>query len=439
MISSPLIWKEVMNLMSDYNKNKHLTPQDRIIIETGIRNGSTKTAIADTLGKDKSTIGKEISLHRVLKHKCRLPLECSHYKKCSFDRHCSMDCPDFARFTCKRRDRSPGACNGCDKFSYCRFNKYVYSASDADHDYRISLVDSRQGVNLTFNEAKDMADIVVPLIEKGQSPYQIIIDHPELNICEKTLYNYIECGVFERFGLHNVDLRIKVKRKVPKNKKNAYKKRQDKKYLKGRKYDDYVVYMGEYPYAAVVQMDTVYNDGSYGPYMQTFLFMDFGFIFAIYHNEKTAKAMKEGIEILEGIIGKDLFDQCVEVLLTDRGSEFSNPEAMESRNDGTQRTRVYYCDPMQSGQKGKLENKHRELRYILPKDTNLHELGLTGQDRLNTVLSHVNSTPVQSLKGKSPIEMMRFLNPDLLKKFNDYGIIEIEKDKIVLKPYLLKK
>ncbi len=38
---------------------------------------------------------------------------------------------------------------------------------------------------------------------------------------------------------------------------------------------------------------------------------------------------------------------------------------MEKRDDGTRRTRVFYCDPMQSGQKGSLENMHRELRYIL--------------------------------------------------------------------------
>ena len=58
--------------MSD-NKNTALTLEERKIIETGIRNGSTKTAIAKTVGKDKSTIGKEIRLHRRLSHKCNLP------------------------------------------------------------------------------------------------------------------------------------------------------------------------------------------------------------------------------------------------------------------------------------------------------------------------------------------------------------------------------
>ena len=55
--------------MENTNKNQHLTAEERQIIATGIGNGSTKAAIAETLGKEKSTIGKEIKLHRYLKHK----------------------------------------------------------------------------------------------------------------------------------------------------------------------------------------------------------------------------------------------------------------------------------------------------------------------------------------------------------------------------------
>ena len=48
-------------LMSVSNAFSHLTLEERRIILTGITNGSTKTAIAQTIGKDKSTVGKEIS------------------------------------------------------------------------------------------------------------------------------------------------------------------------------------------------------------------------------------------------------------------------------------------------------------------------------------------------------------------------------------------
>ena len=50
--------------MAKSNKNLHLTLSEREIIQRGIENGSTKTSIAATLGKDKSTIGKEINVRK---------------------------------------------------------------------------------------------------------------------------------------------------------------------------------------------------------------------------------------------------------------------------------------------------------------------------------------------------------------------------------------
>lgn len=98
-------------------------------------------------------------------------------------------------------------------------------------------------------------------------------------------------------------------------------------------------------------------------YFVLFLYYHY-IILALYRDEKTAVSMKDGVDILESILGAELFHKYVHVLLTDRGTEFSAAEAMEASHDGTRRTRVFYCDPMQSGQKGTLENKHIELRYI---------------------------------------------------------------------------
>ena len=89
------------------------------------------------------------------------------------------------------------------------------------------LTDSRQGVNLTVQEAKDMAAIIGPLLRQGQSPYQIVTDHPELSISERTLYNYIEGDVFHEIaGITVMDLRRQVSRKLPKKKAVGYKKRE---------------------------------------------------------------------------------------------------------------------------------------------------------------------------------------------------------------------
>ena len=233
--------------MKTRNSFSHLTLEERRIILTGITNGSTKTAIAQTIGKDKSTVGKEIKLHRALTHKCKMPLECNHYKKCVYGRQCTPDCPEYSPFHCSRRDRSPGVCNGCPSWSRCRFDKYQYCPEDAHMDYRTTLIDSREGVNLTVQEAIQMAAVIAPLLKQGQSPYQIVTHHPELGISEKTLYNYIENGIFHEIaGITALDLRRQVARRLPKRKAKTYKKRVDKKYLQGRTYKDYKSYLSEH-------------------------------------------------------------------------------------------------------------------------------------------------------------------------------------------------
>lgn len=420
--------------MSSNNKNLHLTVQERIIIEKGIENGSTKAAIALTIGKDKSTVGKEIKKHRELVHKSSYKINCANMKNCSHN-HVCVNCADFKPFTCNRRDRSPGACNGCSKYTYCRYDKYRYKADFSHKKYREDLVDSRTGINMSYEECKAMADIIVPLIKAGHSPYHIVTNHPELNISEKTLYNYIENGIFREFGLLDIDLRIKTKRKITKKASNKYKKREDKKYLNGRTYDDFINYTAENKNLSVVEMDTVYNNGSTGPFMQTFKFLDYSFMFIVYQEEKTAKSMVEGVDLLEKILGEDLFSEEVAIIKTDRGSEFCDAEGFEKEENESRRTRIFYCDPMASGQKGSLENNHKEIRYICPKE---NDLGLNSQEKANLIVSHINSQSKEHLKGKSPLEVMEFMNPALYQKFKDFGIERINKDNIVLKPYLLK-
>ncbi len=423
--------------MFSNNKNLHLTVQERIIIEKGIENGSTKAAIALTIGKDKSTVGKEIKKHRELVHKSSYKINCANMKNCSHNHVCD-NCADFKPFTCNRRDRSPGACNGCSKYTHCRYDKYRYKADFSHKKYREDLVDSRTGINMSYEECKAMADIIVPLIKAGHSPYHIVTNHPELNISEKTLYNYIENGIFREFGLLDIDLRIKTKRKITKKASNKYKKREDKKYLNGRTYDDFINYTAENKNLSVVEMDTVYNNGSTGPFMQTFKFLDYSFMFIVYQEEKTAKSMVEGVDFLEKILGEDLFSEEVAIIKTDRGSEFCDAEGFEKEENESRRTRIFYCDPMASGQKGSLENNHKEIRYICPKENDLKDLGLNSQEKANLIVSHINSQSKEHLKGKSPLEVMEFMNPALYQKFKDFGIERINKDNIVLKPYLLK-
>ena len=160
--------------MAKLNKNLHLTLSERQIIQRGIENGSTKASIVAILGKDKSTIGKEIKAYRKQSHNCSFDPACANKDRCKHHHVCE-NCADLVVFKCKRRDRSPGACNGCPKYQHCRFDKFTYSADIAHKEYMADLIKSREGINMTYSELKALADIIVSLIKKGHSPYQIIM------------------------------------------------------------------------------------------------------------------------------------------------------------------------------------------------------------------------------------------------------------------------
>ena len=78
--------------------HKHLTLDDRFTIQKGLDNSSSRKSIADTLGKDKSTISKEVKLHsfsRSFKRQGGSPkgtYDCIHIETCGFNRFCSLAC-----------------------------------------------------------------------------------------------------------------------------------------------------------------------------------------------------------------------------------------------------------------------------------------------------------------------------------------------------------
>lgn len=424
------------------NKYLHLTLAERQIIETGISHGSTKAAIAKTLGKDKSTISKEIKSHRLKSFSASYPIDCSLFPKCKDKKTpaCSTQCPSYIKFSCKRRDRSPGACNGCEAYHRCHYDKYRYSASKANDEYRDSLVNTRIGVNATLSQIKQLGLLIKPLLAQGQSVYAILQSHPEIKLTEKTLYHYIEDDVFQNAGvpITCMDLKRQVRRKLSKKKAVQYSPRKDRSYLKGRTHKDFIEFMEMNPDASIVEMDTVYNDGSNGPFLQTFKFLNYDFLFCVYHQQKTSENMLEGILYLETILGEALFNEEVMVLKTDRGSEFVLADSVEIRKDGTRRTRLFYCDPMASWQKGSLENVHLLIREICPKQVDLYALGLDSQEKANLISSHINSYNKKKLNNKTSFSVLRFFNSEMTNRFLSYGLTEIPHDQVTLKPHLLK-
>ncbi|MEG2459957.1 MAG: helix-turn-helix domain containing protein, partial [Clostridia bacterium] len=166
------------------------------------------------------------------------------------------------------------------------------------------------------------------------------------------------------------------------------------------------------------------------------IFQNTGLMIGRLHSRKTPEYMASSIDYFEKILETD-FEKLFSVLLTDRGSEFYKPELFETKaenvDDSAIRCNLFYCDPQTPSQKPHVENNHNFVREILPNGMNWTNLT---QEKVDLMFSHINSVARFSLGGKTPFEVFSYIyNEDILTKLN---IRRIEKDKVILKPYLLK-
>ncbi len=408
-------------------KNVHLTLEEREQIQIGLENGLSKKKIAEIIGKDPSTVGKEIKNRRKIKPRNTFNHKsiCKHLKEC---KKCLQECERYEETTCVRRDRTVGVCNLCPNIGKCHLDKYFYRAKQAHEAYQYTLKDSREGVNLTTSEMDRIAKIIKPLLKKGHSVYQILNNHPEINIVPKTLYSYIEGDIFKEYGIDRFSLRRQVSMK-PRKKVKA---RKEPSNYTNHKYEDYLKFIQENPSIPTTEMDTVYNQQE-GPYIQTFIFQNTGLMIGFLHKEKTSISMAATLDYLQEVLGED-YSKLFSLILTDRGVEFEISKLFEVNVEtGEFRTNIFYCDPQTPSQKPHVENNHNYVRDILPNNKNLSKLT---QEDLNLIFSHINSTPRQALGGRTPYEVFSFFyGTKILDKLN---VQKIEKDMVTLKPYLLK-
>ena len=412
-------------------KGKQLTLSQRNMIENLLNQRKRKFEIANELGKTQSTIAREINRHRIIKphniYKTDNIYNCKYFVNCKV---CTSKCRIFQPISCKDRDRNIGACNNCSKLKTCNLDKYFYLAEKAHENYKYTLTDSRQGVNLNTSELIDLAHLICPLIKRGQSIYTILNNHPEIKFCEKTLYNYIEMGLFKDWGITNISLKRKIRRRLT---RKQLKKRKETVNYAGRTYTDYLDYKTKNPTIVTTEMDTVFNNQS-GPYIQTFIFENTSFMIGILHSQKTANSMSNTLDKFQERLSSKEYENLFSVLLTDRGTEFAKPQQFEiNMSTGEIRSKIFYCDPMQSSQKPHVENNHNFIREILPNGQDWSKLT---QEKLDLMFSHINSTPRENLGDKTPYDIFTFIyGKQLADKLN---IQKISKDEVTTIPRLLK-
>lgn len=434
--------------MSKYipGNQKHLTLEDRIYIENELTKCTSFKSIAAFLCKDPTTISKEVRAHRlsdwyhkgtfynaknfcIHRYHCKKTNACGKIRlcgmKCTSCPTCNQTCKDFRKEHCKQLDKAPYVCNGCPKkINHCTIaHKYRYDARFADRKYRELLTDSRAGINMSRKQLHQKDQIIPPLIEQGQSPYQILANHPELDMSVRSMYTYIDKGLFT---VRNVDLKRQAKFKPRKCHKTQI---TDHSAFVNRTYSDFCSLGLE----SFVEMDTVKSSRNSKKTLLTLFFTKEKLFLAFLLNRCTKGAVRLVFDRLEKRMGTYEFISVFENILTDRGSEFGDPDALETGINVIQRTSIYYCDPMRSGQKGGIEQVHTMLRMILPKGTSF--AFLTQWD-VNLIVNHINSTPRAILDGRTPYDIAsKTLGEDILKAFQ---LKRIAPDEVNLTPKLIR-
>ena len=433
------------------HNHRHLTLSDRTYIEQELVRGSTFKSIAETLDKDPTTISKEVKLHRHFTaedyyfHSCRM---CINYKRCRIRnvcghssckytcRYCSRTdptryCSSFTPWQCNQLEHPPYVCNACKSINSCTIRKARYIANKAQKQYEKTLSSSRSGINMTPEELQELNDLISPLVLKGQPLSHIFAVHAdEIPVCRRTLYNYFDQNAFKA---KSIDLPRKVRYKKRKKHPEPRRKNYQQTYRNKRTYVDFEKYTAAFPDLDVVEMDTVKGSRSAGKCLLTLLFRSCSFMIIILLPNCTQKSVISAINNLCDTIGIRTFKKYFPIILTDNGSEFKNAWDIEKNESGTLRTRVFYCDPYISNQKGRLEKNHEYIRYVIPKGRSMQRYT---QDDINRLASHINSTARDSLNGVTPFDLANLLLDKKIPILT--GQFKVSPDDVMLKPVLLE-
>ena len=405
--------KEVLE-MANYC---HLSYEDRKNIEDGLNENKSINQISKEINRSHSSILREIDRNK----KYSEPSAWNNYK---------INHPDLD-LSCERLKHSPYVCNGCKSRSGCRKVRWTYYAREADNSYKEVKSEARKGINLTPEEVYKINSVLTPLIKKGQTINHLYINHPDiLDFSKPSFYNYVNNGVFE-FGPLDFPRIVKYKKRKNSNKRRT---RKEREILIGRTYDDFIEYISNNPDMNIVEMDTVEGLKDENDCFLTLLWRKSKFMLIFKLENQTTEEVSRIFNILQQLIPYDDYKRLFQVILTDNGHEFFdvlNIECMHST--GEQVTKLFFCDPHMSCQKGMIEKNHEFIRYILPKGSSFKNIT---QEDCNLFMNNINSLCRDSLNGKSPYEAMLFICDEyILKSLNCYYI---KPDEVILNDSLLK-
>ena len=383
---------------------KHLTFDDRTEIQECLFHGVSFKGIAKRIGKDPTTISKEVKKHiQVIPARTENP----------------RPCPDLLK--------APFVCNGCRRKRYCQQEKHEYLAKPAHQAYRETLVESRSGIALSKESFYENDLVISDGIRKGQHLYHII-QTQNLSVSKSTFYRHLHSGYL---SVSPIDMPRVVKFKPRRTSAKDY---VPPKLKQGRTFDCFEDFIAQNDMSHWVEMDLLIGRPG-GKAILTFDFTFCNFMFGILLDNKSAAVTGQAVRSLKTRLSNAglSFASLFPVLLTDNGGEFSDVFAFENNLDGVKESSLFFCDPHMPSQKPRVEKNHTLFRDIVPSGSSFDDFS---QDTVDLIFSHVNGILRKSLNGKSPFEVFAFTFGDSVP--SALGINFIQPQDVIQSPVLLK-
>lgn len=108
--------------------------------------------------------------------------------------------------------------------------------------------------------------------------------------------------------------------------------------------------------------------------------------------DHTDEAVVAALDRLERKWGADMFKRVFKTITVDNGSEFADAEGLQRSiiNEGEKRTKVYYCHPYSSWERGTNEVTNKMIRRKIPKGTNFDD---RTEEEVESIENWINGYP----------------------------------------------
>lgn len=346
------------NYSTKSRKGKHLTYEERIKVEALYKAGISEICIGVELSRNRRTIERELAKGMVE----QLTSELKTYQTYSAD------------------------------------------VGQQTHDERAT----NKGPGLKIGKDHKLAKYLERSIKGGNSPYAALqgIENKGLDfsttICVKTLYTYIDNGLF--IGISNKDLIVKKNGK----KRNYHNIRQAITNVKGTSIADRPLKIDDREEFGHWEMDTVV--GKRGTKTVLLVLSERAMrkelIFKI--KSRSQEQVTRTLDKLERKLGAEKFAEMFKTITCDNGGENLNYEGIEkSVFSEENRTKLYYAHPFSSWERGTNENINKMIRRHIPKGVDIADYS---DEEIKRIENWINNYPRKILNGLSANMAMKKIN-----------------------------